>query len=299
MIDIFIPCYERAENIKTLYYFIKIGWDKSKIHILIDNEQKQRQEYIEACGKYSVWYHVFNYKEAYKEYDFVYNVSEEARTAGMARNQISKIARKLNIDVYVVIDDDTRGYQLRAFNEYVKSIETGEEIRFVFDYIAEFMKAKKIGVFALCQTGDMFEKRISKLLRRKVMNTTFYLTKYYDGGERDLLDNDTSMFCEIHNQGLFTGSYASGLVLCQTASATQKGGMTELYKEQKLLKKALCVPIQHPSAVHSEKQVMNGGRLHHRINYRYIAPMIVRGERDNISWESYPEDEPFSLRRRV
>ena len=68
------------------------------------------------------------------------------------------------------------------------------------------------------------------------------------------------------NEGFFTGSLASGLVLKQTSSATAAGGLTDLYNECKLLNKSLIVPIQFPSLCHAEKQKRNGGRIHHKIN---------------------------------
>ena len=41
---------------------------------------------------------------------------------------------------------------------------------------------------------------------------------------------------------------------------------------------------------------MNGGRVHHRINGRYLIPKILKieGGRDNIAWDTYEEDVPFT-----
>ena len=109
------------------------------------------------------------------------------------------------------------------------------------------------------------------------------------------MDPDTSQFVGIMNEGLFTGSIADGLVLQQTPSAKQKGGLTELYNECKLLNKSLVVPIQFPSFAFAEKQEKNGGRLHHHIRSRYLFPKILKNtERDNISWDAYPEDGVFT-----
>lgn len=114
-------------------------------------------------------------------------------------------------------------------------------------------------------------------------------------GERGVQDNDTSQFLGVMNEGYFTGSTGDGLVLQQTQSATAKGGLTDLYKEAKLLNKALVCPIQYPSAVHAEKQAKNGGRVHHHIKSRYIYPRILRSDSvDNIAWDTYPEDDVFT-----
>ena len=72
-------------------------------------------------------------------------------------------------------------------------------------------------------------------------------------------------------------------------------GLTDLYNECKLLNKALVTPIQFPSTIYAEKQVKNGGRLHHHIQRRYLYPMILKGVgKDNIAWDTYPEDYPFT-----
>lgn len=139
--------------------------------------------------------------------------------------------------------------------------------------------------------------KADRLYFHKVMNTTFYLLPYIYRGERGQQDNDTSLFCGIHNAGLFTGSANCGLSLHQTVSAKSAGGLTDIYEECKLLQKSLTVPIQYPSAVFAEKQVQNGGRLHHRIDYNFLAPKILKvdaGGRNNIAWDTYPEDMPFT-----
>lgn len=77
--------------------------------------------------------------------------------------------------------------------------------------------------------------------------------------------------------------------------ATSKGGLTDLYNECKLYNKAMVTPIQFPSAIYAERQVMNGNRLHHRIMYRYLAPKLLKSkDRSNIAWDTYEEDYPFT-----
>ena len=128
------------------------------------------------------------------------------------------------------------------------------------------------------------------------MNATFYLMPYVYRGERGVQDDDTSLFTGVMNEGLFTGSLAYGLILQQTASATAKGGLTDLYNECKLLNKSLVCPIQFPSAIHAERQIQNGNRIHHRIDNEYLMPRIIKteGGRSNIAWDTYPEDTPFT-----
>lgn len=296
MIDIFIPSYHRPGNIKTVKYFLKIGYDPKKITVFIDDETDDRLEYEKICSKLGINLFVFDMAEARKRYDYVHRASISRRSAGQARNMFYDYAKEKGITAYCVQDDDTSMYQIRPFQYYIRQANF-DDINSSFLCMADFMEKRHIGCFGFSQTGDMFEKINLKLIRKKVMNTTFYNTKYICRGERGVQDDDTSQFAMILHYGFFTGSMASGLVLQQTASAKQEGGLTDLYKECKLLNKSLIIPIQLPSCSRAEKQKRNGGRLHHRINYRYLCPKLMRnvGGLSNIEWDSYEEDMKFTL----
>lgn len=296
MTPIFIPSYKRSDNCKTLKYFANIGYDTRKIFVFIDDEADDKSEYETLCEKYGSNLVVLKIEECRSRYDYVHRASKSRRSVGQFRNMFADYAIKNNIDFFVVQDDDTISMNVRQRNVKERK-STLEEIQQTFTGIEKFMRKNKIGVFGLSQSGDLIGGDESLcLFRRKVMNTTFYLMPFIYHGERGVQDEDTSLFAAIYNSGLFTGSVGRGLILHQTPSASAKGGLTELYNECKLLNKSLVVPIQFPSAVYAEKQKKNGGRLHHRINNRYLMPKILRNEkgRGNIAWDTYPEDYPFT-----
>lgn len=297
MIDIFIPSYHRPTNIMTVKYFKKLGYDTSKLTVFIDNEADDLKEYREQCSIMGCNLEVFDMKEARIRYDFVHRMNKSGRSAGQARNMFHDYAKKKGIDFYCVIDDDTSAYNVRVggYDNYKRTC-TLDDILWQMNETEEFMRKRHIGCWAWSQGGDLFDAANRIIYRKKVMNTTFYLHPYIYRGERGYGDDDTSQFVGIMNQGLFTGSYGIGCVLNQVQSATQQGGLTELYNETKLLSKGILCPIQFPSAIHCERQVMNGNRLHHRISYRYLMPKILKGDGtvDNIPWDTYPEDFPFT-----
>lgn len=294
-IPLFIPSYHRPDNLKTVRYFVGKGYPSELIHVFIDSEADDREAYREACTRYKCHLHVFDMGEARERFDYVHRPSVSRRSAGQARNMFYDYARKHGIDFYVVQDDDTSMFQVRPFLKYDRPANISDII-YTFEAVRDMMVRKHIGLFGLSQTGDAFAagEACKQLFRRKVMNTTFVCTRYIYRGERGVQDDDTSMYAGIYNEGLFTGSTFSGLVLLQTPSAEASGGLTDLYKECKLLNKSLVCPIQYPSAIRAEKQTKNGGRLHHRINYRYLMPCVMKGERDNIAWDAYPEDGAFT-----
>tara|TARA_R100001377_G_C3187199_1_gene109079 strand:- start:113 stop:1024 length:912 start_codon:yes stop_codon:yes gene_type:complete len=293
MIDIFIPSYHRPSNIKTAKYFIRRGYDAKKIHIFIDDEADDRLEYKEEVRKLGCNLFVFSMDEARERFDYVHRASVSRRSAGQARNMFYDFAKENDIDFYLVIDDDTNQYEIKPFAIYTRGAVL-QDFTNVFEGVKEFMLRQKIGLFGLSQTGDMFTVPDNRILRNKVMNTTFYNTAFIYRGERGVQDNDTSQFVGVMNEGYFTGSIGTGLALNPMSSATAEGGLTDLYNECKLLNKSLIVPIQFPSLCYAEKQKKNGGRLHHKITNKNLAPRIIKGKRTNIAWDTYIEDVPFT-----
>lgn len=268
MIDVFIPSYHRADNLKTVRYLEKIDYDMQHVYVFVDDEADDRERYKAVAKQYGFHLVVFDMTEARKRFDYVHRASVSRRSAGQARNMFQDYAKKKGIEQYVVMDDDTKDFQFRVKGVWVHNA-SGETVKKTFDMVAAMM-------------------------RRKVMNVTFYDTRFIYRGERGVQDDDTSQFAGVLNEGLFTGSLADGITLQQTISATAKGGLTDLYNECKLYNKAMVTPIQFPSAIRAERQVMNGNRIHHRIDYKYLAPRLMKGERNNIDWDTYPEDYPFT-----
>ena len=264
------------------------------VYVFIDNEAGDENEYRRTAEEYGFNVVVFDIEEARKRFDYVHRASKSRRSAGQARNMFFDYAKKHNIERYVVMDDDTQNFQFRIKGKYVKTV-SGETVKYVFEMVADMMERHKIGLFGISQTGDFYGSMSLKILRSKVMNTTFYDTRFIYRGERGVQDDDTSQFVGVLNEGFFTGSLADGITLQQTLSATSKGGLTDLYEECKLYNKAMVTPIQFPSAIYAERQVMNGNRLHHRIMYRYLAPKLLKSkDRSNIAWDTYEEDYPFT-----
>lgn len=292
-IPIFIPSYHRADNLKTAKYYIKRGYPPELVYVFIDSEADDKEQYMDVCKTLGCNLVVFDMEEARDRYDYVHRPSVSRRSAGQARNMFYDFAIEHGIGFYLFQDDDTLRYQIRPFQVYQRLAELDDVVT-TFEMVREMMERQHIGLFGLPQTGDIYINEVNRtLFRKKVMNTTFVNVPYVYRGERGVQDDDTTMFVVAMNEGYFTGSLWSGLVLKQTPSATAKGGLTDLYVECKLLNKALVTPIQFPSAIYAENQKRNGGRLHHHVRYRYLFPCILKIDKEgrgNLAWDKYPED---------
>lgn len=297
MIDIYIPSYHRPNNLKTVNLFKKIGYDMNKVTVFIDDEADDMEEYKKVCEDAGCNLEVFCLNEARSRYDFVHRANSYRRCVGQARNMFQDYAKEKGIDFYCVIDDDSTHYEIKVLGERnFRGTAVLKDYLWMMDLTEKFMRRRHIGCFAWSQNGDFIDPCNKHIFRKKAMNTTFYLLPYIYRGERGYGDEDTSMYTTMMNQGLFVGSYGVGVSLHPMPSAKQVGGLTDMYQSCKLLSKAILCPIQYPSAIKATKQPRNGHRLHHLISYRYLMPKILKGDGtvDNIPWDTYPEDYPFT-----
>ena len=297
MINIYLTSYHRPNNIKTAKWLKKIGYDMDMITVFIDDECGDIEDYQKSCKELGINLHVFSQRDSRSRYDYVHRCNKFGRSAGQAWNMMYDYAKEHGVDFYCVIDDDTCQYKIKVLGRYnYRGPATLEDFLWQINHTEEFMRRRHIGVFGWSQTGDFIDPINHYILRKKVMNTQFILLPYIYRGYRGYGDEDTSQFMSLHNNGMFCGSYGLGVVLQQQPSATQTGGFTEIYQTSKLLSKAILTPIQFPTAIRGEYQIRNGNRLHHKANYRYLRPCILKGDGsvDNIPWDTYPEDYPFT-----
>lgn len=295
-LHIFIPSYHRSDNLKSVRYLAEIGWEMSRVVVFIDNEAGDGADYEEQARTYGFSLEVLDFQEQIKRYDYVHRAPKSLRSVGQWQNAFCEYAEKNRIGFYCYMDDDTSGFEIKLQGRYQKVEVRKGLLSYVFGEVVSMMEERGLGAFALPQTGDFIGGETKRLWMPKMMNCIIYQTGFVRRGMRGCLDVDTSQFTGIWNEGLFCGSLADGVTLKQTPSGVSGGGLTALYHEQRLVVKSLVVPIQFPSAVYAERQEKNGGRLHHHIDYRFLAPKILKGgqDKDNLNWRKWEEDRIFT-----
>lgn len=297
----FIPSWKRSDRLHTIHTLQKLGVPSHCIHVVIDDEDPAGVEsYRKTCAKKGLVLDVFDFEKEKSSYKFIF---PGKRTAAIARNCIWKMAEKHGLDHYFVMDDDVLLVSVYAASGRLYKFYDAKIFNTVLDMMYEFMKRRHIGIFGFSQSGDFFSyiEYVRKLYRKKTMNFLCYLTKYSRGTEFGNLDTDALQFCNLCNLGLFSGSIGCGLVISMHASAKKKGGLTKIYKKQSLLYKSLSIPIVYPSASKGS-YIEQIGRLHHKNNYRYLQPCVIRNTEDpdavdNIAWDTWAEDFPVRTSR--
>jgi hypothetical protein len=142
MIEIFIPSYKRPSNVRTAKYLVKLGYDSKKIHVFLDSEAQDIDDYNYEMKNLGCHVHVFDMKEARDRYDYVHRAPKSRRSAGQARNMFYDFAKSENISFYIVIDDDTSAYQIRPFGVYTR-LAVLDDILKVYEGVKSFMIKKK------------------------------------------------------------------------------------------------------------------------------------------------------------
>lgn len=101
---VFILTHGRADNIVTARMLKKTNYT-GKVYFIIDDEDEQQEQYKELFGKDSVI--VFNKQEAYDRADTMDNFNNHSAII-YARNESFRIAKKLGLKYFLMLDDDYR-----------------------------------------------------------------------------------------------------------------------------------------------------------------------------------------------
>lgn len=274
---VFILTHNRPDRVITYKTLQKCGYTGS-VYLVVDDEDQSVDRYIENFGKDRVI--VFSKNEIAKRFDQGDNF-DDRRTITYARNAAFEIAASLGLDYFLQLDDDYDAFDYRFDSkfEYVNR-HTIKNLDTVFSALLEFYSSsEKVDAFAMFQSGDFMGGSESReangiYLKRKAMNSFFCSTKrpFLFVGR---MNEDVNTYTSFATRGrLFLST--NQVSLNQKQTQTNAGGMTEFYQKLGTYRKSFYTVMYCPSAVkidfiHGAKM-----RIHHRINWKHVAPKIMR-----------------------
>lgn len=272
---VFILSHGRASNIKTLKTLKKAGYTGRTI-IVIDNEDELEEDYKRIYGKNNVV--VFDKLDISRRYDTMDNF-DERRTIFYARNACFEIAEKLGYEYFLELDDDYTQLAFKVVRDgKFKSIDV-KNANVLFDAMLDFLDSSGAVTVAFAQGGDFIggkeNKRYREKILRKAMNSFFCRTdrKFNFVGR---VNEDVNTYCllGIRGEKLFT---YTNVVIEQTQTQKQKGGMSEQYFDSGTYLKSFYTVMCCPSCV--TIGLMGGSkkgmRLHHMISWNNCTPKIL------------------------
>lgn len=272
---VFILTNNRPNKVVTINTLKNQGYT-GDYKIILDNEDKTKDKYIQNFGKENVV--IFDKEKISKTFDEFDNFKNR-KSIVYARNAVFEIAKKLNYKNFIQLDDDYTGFYYKliinnkAINKKVLNLDLLFNNMFIY---YNNINAKSI---AFAQGGDFIggidngfgRYRFSK---RKCMNSFFCSTdKKFNFIGR--INEDVNTYTHLQSKGnLFLT--ISPIALIQKQTQSSNGGMTDLYKNNGTYIKSFYTIICSPSCSKISMMKTSNSRLHHKIKWDNVAPMIIK-----------------------
>lgn len=273
---IFILTHGRPTNIKTMATLKECGYT-GRLYLVVDDEDKTLDKYIANFGKDRVV--VFNKKEMADQVDEGNNF-DERRTITHARNACFKIAKDLGIKYFMELDDDYISFEYRYVSRCGEKLKVHyvSNLDAVLGLYLEFYKATGFSSMAFAQGGDFIggvenKYATKKPLIRKCMNSFICSTErpfQFIGA----MNEDVNTYVTLGSRGVLFGTIPM-ISLVQTATQSQKHGITDMYLRFGTYCKAFTTVMMHPSSVRISMMNTSNPRIHHLIKWQNTTPMIV------------------------
>ena len=268
-----ILTHGRPNNVFTHNTLRKCGYT-GDIYIVIDNEDEKANEYYSEFGNENVF--MFDKKAIGKTFD-TGDTSEDRRTIVYARNASFDIAKQLDLDYFIQLDDDYTSFMFRWVDDkklkhsYIKNLDK------VFAAMVKFIDDTGADTFAMAQGGDFIggvsSTAATKPLLRKAMNSFIFKTDS-DLRFKGRLNEDVNTYVVEGSRGrlIFTTTAA---MLTQNQTQGTAGGMSETYLDIGTYVKSMFTVIMAPSSVTVRNMGTSHKRLHHSIKWNNTVPKII------------------------
>lgn len=271
---VLILSHGRPNNIKTIKALENANYT-GKYYIVIDNEDKTKDEYIKLYGDKVI---IFD-KQAISDnpkYDKFDN-NNNKKVIFFARNASMEIAKGLGLKYYIQFDDDYTYFNFRYEGEYKLKHLKIKDIDKIFDFMIDFLDKSKALSVCMAQGGDFIGGISSGLwkkgLGRKAMNSflvnTDRLFKFYGR-----INEDVNTYTMLGNKGKLFFTIAD-ISLEQGQTQSNEGGMTDIYLDSGTYVKSFYSVICSPQAVKIGLMGNKHMRMHHKVNWNYCTPKIL------------------------
>lgn len=276
---VFILTHGRAGEVLTYHSLRKCGYT-GPIYLMVDDEDKQLDKYIEEFGDQVI---LFSKQEAVEMTDACDNYARR-NSVVFARNLNFKIAREMGIKYFWQLDDDYTEFRWAINNsrEYITSNVRTERLDDIIPPCVEFLRESGAASIAFAQAGDFIgggngtvaRLGMKGMFSRKVMNTFFFRSDR-PVTFRGRVNDDVNLYVECGRRGdLFIT--IPRLRIQQPETQTRAGGCTEIYKEFGTYIKSFYSVIVAPSCV--KISMLHGKthkRIHHAVTWKNACPVIL------------------------
>lgn len=269
---VFILSYKRANNIIT-YKTLRNQNYTGDIYIVIDNTDPEQEIYKQIYGDKVI---VFDKQEVAKKVDTIDNF-KKMNAVVYARNKVWDIAKDLELDYFLVLDDDYNVVATRYIKDNLFKQKAIPNLDKLFEITLDYFIESGAKALAYGQNGDFIGGAGSYLWRqkilRKMMNSFFFKTSEpikFKGSTNE----DVNAYVYFGNKGdLFIT--IRDVAINQAQTQKQEGGLTDIYLEQGTYIKSLYSVIVHPAGVKINRMGDSYKRIHHNVIWEHTVPKIL------------------------
>ena len=274
---VFILTHGRPDKVFT-YKTIRDKGYTGKIFLVLDDEDKTYDQY---CNLYKDEIITFSKDEIAKTFDVGDNFSDK-RAVVYARNAVFNLAKQLNFEYFMVLDDDYTDFRWSfdnnkkyVTNKYIKNLDK------IFEILLKFYKSTNFTSLCMAQGGDFIGGEGSGLsktfvngqISRKLMNSFLCSTKrpFQFVGR---INEDVNAYCSFGFRGHLFMTVAQ-LRLEQKQTQSNSGGLTDIYLNFGTYVKSFYSVMYNPSSVKVRQMGQSNKRLHHSVNWDTTVPKII------------------------
>ncbi|WP_372587152.1 hypothetical protein [Klebsiella oxytoca] len=267
----FILTHGRPDNVLTYRTLRRAGYT-GKIFIVIDDEDKTREQYIEQYGDQVL---IFSKADIASRFDEADNFGDR-RSIFYARNACFELAERVGCQHFIQLDDDYHEFQFRVGRDFEADYSP---IRCLDQVLAEmfaYYRSIPAVSVAMSQGGDFLGSGgdgNAAWLKRKAMNSFICsIDRPFKFVGR--INEDVNTYTSLGRRGelfLTIGAVQLG----QKQTQKNSGGMTELYLDSGTYVKSFYSVMYSPSCVKIGLMGASHKRLHHQVTWNNAAVKII------------------------
>jgi hypothetical protein len=275
---VFILTHGRADRVITYETLRKSGYT-GPIYLLVDDEDKQIDEYVKRYGKQVV---VFSKQKAVEFTDSGDNFGKR-NSVVFARNWNFVVAKEMGIRYFLQLDDDytSFGWSGDPDGRYQRNNVRTQRLDDIIAASLDFFIESGIDGLAWAQGGDfiggpgsnVFKKYQKGELSRKIMNSFFFDTEKpvkFMGR----INEDVNLYVTEGRKGKVFVTFPM-IRLEQVTTQTNAGGLTDIYRDLGTYVKSFYSVMYSPSCVTVYEMPTENRRLHHSVSWKHTVPMIL------------------------
>ncbi|MEM0567607.1 hypothetical protein [Salmonella enterica] len=267
----FILTHGRPDNVLTYKTLRRAGYT-GKIYIVVDDEDKTRQQYVAEFGDQVL---VFSKEDIASRFDEADNFGDR-RSIFYARNACFELAERVGCKHFIQLDDDYHEFQFRVGPNFEADYSPIRALDQILEEMLAYYRAIPAASIAMSQGGDFLGSGgdgNAAWLKRKAMNSFICSTdRPFKFVGR--INEDVNTYTSLGRRGelfLTIGAVQLG----QKQTQKNSGGMTELYLDSGTYVKSFYSVMYAPSCVKIGLMGATHKRLHHQVTWNNAAVKII------------------------